>query len=40
MSYNEISEIMGTSIGGLKASFHHALKKVETYIKDNVNYAE
>lgn len=28
MKYNEISEIMGTSIGALKASYHHAVKKI------------
>ncbi len=32
MSYRDISEILGTSEGGLKASFHHALKKVENYL--------
>jgi len=32
MSYRDISEILGTSEGGLKASFHHALKKVESYL--------
>jgi len=33
LSYKDISEILGTSIGGLKASYHHAVKKIETYIK-------
>lgn len=28
MKYEEISEVLGTSVGGLKASFHHAMKKV------------
>lgn len=28
MTFREISEILGTSIGALKASFHHATKKV------------
>ena len=27
MKYNEISKILETSIGGLKASYHHAVKK-------------
>lgn len=33
MKYNEISEIMGTSTGALKASYHHAVKKIEDYLK-------
>lgn len=35
MRYNEISEIMGTSIGALKASYHHAVKKIEEFFKQN-----
>jgi RNA polymerase sigma-70 factor (ECF subfamily) len=30
--YEEISEITGTSIGALKASFHHAVHKIEAYL--------
>lgn len=33
MKYEEMSEILGTSIGALKASYHHAVKKIETFIK-------
>lgn len=33
MPYQEISEITGTSVGGLKASYHHAVAKIEQYIK-------
>lgn len=33
MSYADISEMVGTSQGALKASFHHAAKKVELFIK-------
>lgn len=29
MSYQELSEVVGTSVGGLKASYHHAVKKIE-----------
>jgi RNA polymerase sigma-70 factor (ECF subfamily) len=29
MPYNEMSEIFGTSVGALKASYHHAVKKIE-----------
>lgn len=32
--YEEISEILGTSIGALKASYHIAVKKIENYLKD------
>ncbi len=32
MSYREMSEVLGTSIGALKASYHHAVKKIENYI--------
>lgn len=28
MKYEEISDILGTSVGALKASYHHAVKKV------------
>ena len=35
MKYNEISEIMGTSIGALKASYHHAVKIIEEFFKQN-----
>ena len=31
MKYEEISQIMGTSIGALKASYHHAVKKITEY---------
>jgi len=33
MKYEEISEILGTSIGALKASYHHAVKKIERFLK-------
>lgn len=35
LKYEEISEILETSVGGLKASYHLATKKVEAYLKDN-----
>lgn len=31
MKYEEISEVLGTSVGALKASFHIAVKKIEEY---------
>lgn len=33
MKYEEMSEILGTSVGALKASYHHAVKKVTESIK-------
>ncbi len=35
LKYEEISEILQTSVGALKASYHHAVKKIEQYIKVN-----
>ncbi|MEL1244584.1 sigma-70 family RNA polymerase sigma factor [Flavobacterium sp. DGU11] len=32
LKYEDISEITGTSVGALKASYHHAVKKIEDYI--------
>ena len=33
MKYQEMSEILDTSVGALKASYFHAVKKIEKYIK-------
>ncbi|WP_394331705.1 RNA polymerase sigma factor [Lutibacter oricola] len=33
MKYDEMSEILDTSVGALKASYFHAVKKIEKYIK-------
>src|SRR5690606_10913577 len=35
LSYEEISQITDTSIGALKASYHHAIKKIEISIKND-----
>jgi len=35
MKYDEISKILETSVGGLKASYHIATKKIEAYLKTN-----
>jgi RNA polymerase sigma-70 factor (ECF subfamily) len=32
MKYEAISEVLGTSVGALKASYHHARKKIEKQI--------
>lgn len=34
MSYNQMSEVLETSVGALKASYHHAAKKIEHYLKN------
>lgn len=34
MPYETMSEVTGTSVGALKASYHHAVKKVEAYFKE------
>ena len=35
MKYEEMAEVLGTSVGALKASFHIAVKKIEEIIKQN-----
>ena len=35
MPYKEIAEILQTSEGALKASYHHAMKKIEEHFKSN-----
>ena len=35
MKYEEMSEILGTSVGALKASYHLAVKKIEKYFEEN-----
>lgn len=35
LKYEAISEILGTSVGGLKASYHIAVKKIEAFINRN-----
>ena len=32
LKYEEISKILGTSVGALKASYHLAVKKIEAYV--------
>ena len=32
IKYEDMSEVLGTSVGALKASYHHAVKKIEKYI--------
>ena len=35
MKYEQMSEILGTSVGALKASYHLAVKKIEQFFEDN-----
>lgn len=35
IKYKDMSDILDTSIGALKASYHHAVKKIEIFIKEN-----
>ena len=34
MKYEEMAEIFGTSVGALKASYHHAVKKIEAFFSE------
>jgi RNA polymerase sigma-70 factor (ECF subfamily) len=38
LAYDDMSEILQVSSGALKASYHHAVKKVENYLKLNADY--
>lgn len=31
-TYQEMSDLTGTSVGALKASYHHAVRKIETFL--------
>ena len=35
MPYEQMSKVLETSEGALKASYHHAVKKIEDYLKNN-----
>ena len=35
MPYEEMARVLNTSEGALKASYHHAVKKVETFIRES-----
>lgn len=32
LPYEEMSQVLGTSVGALKASYHHAVKKIEAHL--------
>lgn len=35
MKFKDISEIMKVSVGSLKAQYHHAVKKIEKFVKED-----
>jgi RNA polymerase sigma-70 factor (ECF subfamily) len=35
MKYEDMAEILSTSVGALKASYHHAVKKIENFLDSN-----
>lgn len=35
IKYEDMSEILGTSVGALKASYHHAVKKIEDFMNSH-----
>ncbi len=35
IKYEQMSEMLDTSVGALKASYHHAVKKIEAFLKNN-----
>jgi RNA polymerase sigma factor (sigma-70 family) len=35
LQYEQIAEITGTSVGALKASYHHAVKKIEEFLEND-----
>lgn len=35
MTYEDMSTVTGTSVGALKASYHHAVKKIEHFLEEN-----
>lgn len=35
LKYEDISVILDTSVGALKASYHHAVKKIEQFVKES-----
>lgn len=35
MKYEEMSDVLGTSVGALKASYHHAVQKIKDFLSVN-----
>jgi RNA polymerase sigma factor (sigma-70 family) len=38
MKYEEMSAVLETSVGALKASYHHAVKKIESFFERGLNH--
>lgn len=38
LSYEEISEILNKSVGGMKANYFHAIKKIEKFLKSHKKF--
>ena len=38
LKYEQIAEILGGSVGGLKANYHHAVKKIEIFLRHALNH--
>lgn len=36
MSYEEMSQVTGKSVGSLKTNYHHAVERIKKYVKENV----
>ena len=34
MKYEDIAEVLGTTVGALKASYHHAYQKIVSHLKE------
>ena len=37
MKYEDMKDVLETSVGALKASYFHAVKKIEEYMKKEIN---
>lgn len=38
MKYEDMSDVLKTSVGALKASYHHAVNKIKEYLTKELNY--
>ena len=36
LSYQDMSDVLETSVGALKASYHHAVKKIEAFVRQHL----
>lgn len=39
LTYEQMADVLGGTTGSLKASYHHAVKKVEKYLTSSLNHA-